>query len=548
MKDGVREAEQVEVEVSRQQLYEDYKNCFLQCSDIGPCRDAPLLKRTARYLLREPEPGGTFTVFPFYQALGEGCGAQSADCGRLLSAFIKAAELLETLCVNLFLQPWKKEIKTLKTFTGPFVYCLLPVFSSPTIQSVLASIGYLPHTDTAQREYRLSEDANPDRAMLVGFELLLARVECHRLLELLDQDQLGPQECLEFLQRRAGPTQLEAPTEMKTTIEQREEEEEEVLQYLDTRITVNPVPKPRRSQLISEDQSIMEMQRNYPDLAIRGRRLLQDKPQRAHGGRSGRRAAHTATDDRTDCIKDTRAAAAAATVRDNTDDVFVDDSRSSGWNDGSSGRSRVQGDAISSSFSHTDGGRGEDELSHPQAASLHLTLRAGATAEAPAWTQQQDTADLQNKRPAHLGLLSQSSMEEEQQQLRELAEKMGQLHVHETIEDQKRKDEENANKERRKKERKASAEREAEEQDLRRQTMDTGPVLSHAASISTRSSQSDPAVMTEPVVCQPLPLSVSTDCQRCRGGSTGQQDGEETGKGEEEQLAHSYVIVEHHKK
>lgn len=36
-------------------------------------------------------------------------------------------------------------------------------------------------------EYRLSEDANPDRAMLVGFELLLARVEYYHLL---DKDQL----------------------------------------------------------------------------------------------------------------------------------------------------------------------------------------------------------------------------------------------------------------------------------------------------------------------------------------------------------------------
>lgn len=42
-------------------------------------------------------------------------------------------------------------------------------------------------------EYRLSEDANPDGAMLVGFELLLARVECYHLLELLEKDQLGPQ-------------------------------------------------------------------------------------------------------------------------------------------------------------------------------------------------------------------------------------------------------------------------------------------------------------------------------------------------------------------
>lgn len=308
---------------------------------------------------------------------------------------------------------------------------------------------------------------------------------------------------------------------------------------------MNPVPKPRRSHHFSVDQSIMEMQMTYPDLAIRGRPLLQDKPQQAHSSRSSRRAAHTAGEDRTDRSRDSRASAAAA-VRSQTDDVFVDDGRSCGCNDGSSGGSGALGDG--------DGGRGEDELSHPQAASLHITLRAGATAEqrlkpgeptaeAPAWTQQQDTTD---QRPAKPRLSSLSSMEEDNQQLRELAERMGQLHVHE--EELKRKEEESTNKERRKKERKASAEREAEEQNLRRPMMETGPVLSRSASGSARSSQSDPAGMTESTVCEPSPLSTSADCLRCRGGSTGQQEGEETGRGEEEQLAHSYVIVEHHKK
>ncbi|XP_070834145.1 spermatogenesis-associated protein 2 [Chaetodon trifascialis] len=222
MKDGIRTEDQMRV--SRQEVYEDYLNCYLQqCTDVRPCRDTCLLKKAAWYLLMEPVPSGTFTIFPFYQALGKGCGALSTDYKKLLSAFIKAAELLETICLNLFLQPWKKEIKTLKTFTGPFVYCLLPVLSSSTIQSVLASIGYLPHTDTRQSEYRLSKDANPDRAMLVAFELLLARVECYHLLELLDKDELGPQKWLEVLQRRARPTKLEAPTEKKTMIGPTEE-------------------------------------------------------------------------------------------------------------------------------------------------------------------------------------------------------------------------------------------------------------------------------------------------------------------------------------
>lgn len=113
MKDGTGVAEPAEV--SRQELYEAYVNFYRQvCTEVGPCRDDRLVGKATQYLLTEPEPRGAFTVFPFYQAVSEGPDALCADYRKHLCAFIKATELLETLCVNLFLQPWKKEIKTLK--------------------------------------------------------------------------------------------------------------------------------------------------------------------------------------------------------------------------------------------------------------------------------------------------------------------------------------------------------------------------------------------------------------------------------------------------
>lgn len=172
--------------------------------------------------------------------------------------------------------------------------------------------------------------------------------------------------------------------------------------------------------------------------------------------------------------------------------------------------------------------------------------------------------DLQTKRPTKPEHPSLTSMDEEQE-LRELAERMGQLHAQETKEEVKKKDDykrggENTNKERRKKGRMASIEGEAEEQNLRKPVMETSPAQSHAASRCTRSSHSDPTVMKEqkqPSLCYPSPVTVSTaDCQS-GGGSTSNQEGEvrethtdraATGRGEEEQLAQSYVIVEHHMK
>ncbi|XP_033956282.1 spermatogenesis-associated protein 2-like protein [Pseudochaenichthys georgianus] len=533
MKDSGREDP-----VSRHEVFEDYVNFFFQqCPEVGPCRDPPLLRRVARYL-QTGEPGETFPLLPVHRVVLQGCDAPGFDCRKHLFAVSKAAELLETLCVNLFLQPWKKEIRTLKTYTGPFVYHLLPVLSSSTIQSVLASIGYLPHTDTALSEYRLSEEADPQRAQLLGFQLLLARVECSNLLELLER--LGPQEWLDVLQRKAGPKTLEE----NTTKGQRKEEEEEIKkeeeadrredpQSLDSRPEFKPQPKPRRSHLTSVDQSILEMHKSYPDLSIKGRRLVPHRaPREDSRGREGRPGS---TDTHCDEAGADGGTTAAAPSVHRTEDgltaegVIGEESRGSGCSDRISGGSAPPGDPLSSST--TDGGRGEDELSGPPGVSLHITLRAGSKGEQnlkpgdPQPAAEHSAAVLQNKTPAPPKLSSLSSLEEGQL-LKGLRERMGQLSVQETSEEGRgrhhKREEDNMKKERRRKERKASAEGGGEEQTLRTPLMEPGP--------APCPPQLRPAEERE----HPPLSSRTADCQVCAG---------ETGRGGEEELAPSFVIL-----
>ncbi|XP_029376520.1 uncharacterized protein LOC115055151 [Echeneis naucrates] len=393
MKDGYGAEEQAEI--SRQDLYEEYVNSYRDgCTKARLCCDARLLERAAQYLLKEPEPGETFTVFPFYQAVGERSEALNTDGRKHLCAFIKATEFLETLCANLFLHPWKKEFKTLKTFTGPFVYRLLPVLRSSTIQSILASIGYQPHTNTPQSEFRLCEDADPDRAIMVGFELLLARAQCYRLLERLDRDQLGPQEGLELLQTTVGPLKPEEPTDKKTTTEQKEEkrkkeeaDQKEVALYSDTRLAINPQPRPHHC---SEDQSIMEMQKNYPDLAFRGRPLVQDPHE--NNIRSSSKTVHThshtykdsikvAEFSKRDSIKSFKAVPTTNTQKNDgskADEVLDDNSLGIGCKDRYSCGTAVPSNTTSCNFSNADENRVDTKSSNPF---LLITLRAGSKAE-----------------------------------------------------------------------------------------------------------------------------------------------------------------------
>ncbi|XP_034537247.1 uncharacterized protein LOC117811213 isoform X1 [Notolabrus celidotus] len=555
MKDGITAGENSEV--SRLEVFEDYVKCFLQvCTEVGPCREDRLLEKAAQYLLTEPELRGIFTHFPFYQSVEEGCRASGEDCRRFLSAVIKATELLETLCVNIVLQPWKKEIKTLKTFTGPFVYGLLPVFSSSTIQSILASIGYLPHADTPVSEYRLCEEVDPDRVKLVGFELLLARVECCHLLELHDQHQAGQQTWLEVLHERLGSTELEESTDEKTVGRKEEEEErkneeaggKEVPLRLESRIGVKPKPKPkpRHCSLNNEDRSFMEMQINYPDLVFRGRPLLPDKPNRAKSSRSSCKASINITPDESkaaelptgDPVEDIEASSTTTCSKSEVsqpDESCVDDVTCSGSNNRDCGGTAATGDTVTGSLSNAGEGRVDDEHEHRRAISLHITMRAGSTAgqsltagqpQPAAEPPQQQTAAGDNQ-----GSPSLSSAD--LKDIRELEERMGQLDLQETKEEERRKQDDMSggkkiNKERRRvKVRKARTDVKAGERSLRIPVTETGPAPSQSAGRLTTPSESDPAVMKQ------------------QGGDTESAD---TGRGEEEQLSQSYVLVEHHKK
>lgn len=185
---------------------------------------------------------------------------------------------------------------------------------------------------------------------------------------------------------------------------------------MDTRLALQPQPKPRRCHLMSVDNSIMEMQRTYPDLAFRGRPLVPDKPHQENSSRSSNKGVRTSGCDiqgaeplKRDSVKGTRAAASSAGCK--ADEACGDSSRSSN-DDFTMTGTNPQGNTISSSID----GSGADELSGPQAISLHITLRTGSNAEKsqkhgesqsiaelPCWTQQQPPAG--NTHTGHFVLL-----------------------------------------------------------------------------------------------------------------------------------------------
>ncbi|KAL7978841.1 hypothetical protein Chor_013330 [Crotalus horridus] len=139
---------------------------------------------------------------------------------------IQALGYLELLCVNLFLSPWRREIKSLKilrsahrfaiflfkdrypksqflltisqTFTGNFVYCVKSILPESVVQQLMSEIGYVATTAT---EYSLVRKLNKEEAEKTAFEIFLARIECENLLEIAGD--MKDSDLADILEKRA---------------------------------------------------------------------------------------------------------------------------------------------------------------------------------------------------------------------------------------------------------------------------------------------------------------------------------------------------------
>ncbi|XP_063315741.1 spermatogenesis-associated protein 2 [Pelobates fuscus] len=138
------------------------------------------LRTAASALLSLPkiDPAYRFRLIRFYEVCEN--SLKSLRTSNLRSLH-NAAAMLETIGINLFLYPWKKEYKNIKTYTGPFVYYVRAALVDDDIRHILNNMGYVQELGTV---YRLKDHVDSTQVKRVAFELFLARVECELLLEI----------------------------------------------------------------------------------------------------------------------------------------------------------------------------------------------------------------------------------------------------------------------------------------------------------------------------------------------------------------------------
>ncbi|XP_038662162.1 uncharacterized protein LOC119971084 [Scyliorhinus canicula] len=204
----------------KEEVYRSFLAFHLQHSGSGSLApgSGQQLRPGKDWLDSQAAPGRRFHTLDFYRLardyLGGQPGAQAGDRAagqpgaqagdraagqRLLRSLSKAFEVLELISLNLYLWPWRKEIKSIKTFTGAFVYFIQPVFPPDVLQDILEKMGY---TRKGTSDYVMSKRVNKEEIGQLGFEFFLARAECELMQETLDQVMHG--DCQDVLQLRSN--------------------------------------------------------------------------------------------------------------------------------------------------------------------------------------------------------------------------------------------------------------------------------------------------------------------------------------------------------
>ncbi|KAL1770438.1 spermatogenesis-associated protein 2 [Sigmodon hispidus] len=126
--------------------------------------------------LQKVDPLHRFQLIKLYEVVASSLRSLSSSS---LSALHCAFSMLETVAINLFLFPWKEEFRSIKTYTGPFVYYVKSTLLEKDIRAILRFMGYEPELGTA---YKLKELVESLQVKMVSFKLFLAKVECEQML------------------------------------------------------------------------------------------------------------------------------------------------------------------------------------------------------------------------------------------------------------------------------------------------------------------------------------------------------------------------------
>ncbi|NWV85293.1 SPA2L protein, partial [Dasyornis broadbenti] len=175
----------------------------------GTCPDPTVAERLRQRLQQEPA---------LLEALQEDALALLArglrdhpDPGLALRGLAGAFRLLELAAINLYLFPWRREFRTIQTFSGAYVHLLRPALPKADLVRSLGRLGY-----EQQDRHRLAMARPPPGPVLIAAAIgfLACRLECEILAELALQLQPRRPRAEELLEVRHRAGDVKGSLEM----------------------------------------------------------------------------------------------------------------------------------------------------------------------------------------------------------------------------------------------------------------------------------------------------------------------------------------------
>ncbi|XP_030060472.1 spermatogenesis-associated protein 2-like protein [Microcaecilia unicolor] len=130
------------------------------------------------------------------------------DLRAQLVMLTRAFCLLEEAALNLYYYPWRKEFRTIKTFSGDYVHFLKPVLSKKDVARMLGKLGYVMRRDAHGFVAESFPSASELLKVACGF--LAVQLECEILAEIQSEQDLGTVPIADVILVRRGSLGIEA--------------------------------------------------------------------------------------------------------------------------------------------------------------------------------------------------------------------------------------------------------------------------------------------------------------------------------------------------
>ncbi|XP_062923186.1 spermatogenesis associated 2-like [Mobula hypostoma] len=147
----------------------------------GICHDNKLKEQIRQWLIKSGAHLASLLWVDVHEIIAKSL-QRSHNNPNIFKKLIGAFELLEMAAANLFQYPWRNEFKTIKTFSGAYVYHLKPTICNEDLERIFKRMGYRVKDNL---ELEVGDLPHASQLISLAFNFFVARTECEILLEVI---------------------------------------------------------------------------------------------------------------------------------------------------------------------------------------------------------------------------------------------------------------------------------------------------------------------------------------------------------------------------